>query len=180
MAAGRSSRFGENKLLAQYGGRSLIERALSAVPADRLDSVVVVTHFDEVCALAGDHGFGTAWNGRPEDGISLTIRIGLTMLRDMDAVIFMVCDQPKLTRASVAAEVDFYCEHPGFIVSMSAGGARGNPCIFPSEYFGELGALTGDAGGSAVIRNHEDSLRLFELEDASELSDIDSQADIRM
>ena len=33
MAAGNASRFGENKLLALWRGRSLIERALAAVPA---------------------------------------------------------------------------------------------------------------------------------------------------
>ena len=44
MAAGNARRFGENKLAAQLRGRSLILRALEAVPAEKFHTVVVVTH----------------------------------------------------------------------------------------------------------------------------------------
>ena len=48
MAAGNARRFGENKLAAQLRGRSLILRALEAVPAEKFDKVVVVTQYPEV------------------------------------------------------------------------------------------------------------------------------------
>ena len=41
MAAGNARRFGDNKLAAQLRGRSLILRALEAVPAEKFDKVVV-------------------------------------------------------------------------------------------------------------------------------------------
>ena len=53
MAAGNARRFGENKLAAQLRGRSLILRALEAVPAEKFDKVVVVTQYPEVMRLAG-------------------------------------------------------------------------------------------------------------------------------
>ena len=52
MAAGNARRFGENKLAAQLRGRSLILRALEAVPAEKFDKVVVVTQYPEVMRLA--------------------------------------------------------------------------------------------------------------------------------
>jgi len=178
MAAGQSSRFSRNKLLMEFDGLSLAERTLGAVPADMLDRIVVVTRFPEVRAWAEAKGFDIQWNDAPEKGISLTIRLGLQLMRDMDAVVFMVCDQPLLTRASVSASVEYFREHPDRIVSASYASLRGNPCIFPSVYFPELNALTGDTGGSAVIREHEDALLLFEFPDASELKDIDQISDI--
>ena len=45
MAAGNARRFGDNKLAAQLGGRSLIRRTLEAVPADLFDAVAVVTQY---------------------------------------------------------------------------------------------------------------------------------------
>ena len=54
MAAGNARRFGENKLAAQLRGRSLILRALEAVPAEKFDKVVVVTQYPEVMRLAGE------------------------------------------------------------------------------------------------------------------------------
>ena len=52
MAAGNARRFGENKLAAQLKGRSLISRALDAVPAEQLHAVVVVSQYPEVMDLA--------------------------------------------------------------------------------------------------------------------------------
>ena len=53
MAAGFGRRFGGNKLTAELGcGETLIGRALSAIPADKLDRVVVVTQYPQVAAPA--------------------------------------------------------------------------------------------------------------------------------
>ena len=173
MAAGLSSRFGRNKLLEVFNGRSLIERALDAVPGGNLYRVVVVTRFPEIRAMAKSRKHECVWNDRPEDGISHTINLGLQRLDDADAALFMVCDQVYLTQAAVTAMVDYYRQCHDHIVCMSYGGERGNPCIFPSAFFPELLALEGDRGGSEVIRRHETRLKLFEASDASELMDID-------
>ena len=175
MAAGNAARFGENKLAASLNGKTLIEHALDAVPADRPDAVCVVTQYGEVARLAEERGFLVVRNDRPQDGLSRTVRLGTQALTGRcDAILYMVSDQPLLRRESVAALLAFYREHPGRIVAASHGGRRGNPCVFPAQYFTELCQLTGDTGGSAVIRAHEDALLLFEV-DAGELIDVDTR-----
>ena len=42
MAAGNARRFGENKLAAVFQGKSLLQRALEAVPSEKLGPVAVV------------------------------------------------------------------------------------------------------------------------------------------
>ena len=106
MAAGNARRFGDNKLAAQLRGRSLILRALEAVPAEKFDKVVVVTQYPEVMRLAGEFRFAAVHNPHPDYGISHTIALGLTELRDCDGVLFQVSDQPLLRRESVAELVD--------------------------------------------------------------------------
>jgi len=178
MAAGRSSRFGRNKLLEEIGGKSLICRALESVPAEMLYKTVVVTGYPEIKSQAEERGFSVVRNERPEDGISLSIRLGLNELQDVDAVMFVVCDQPYLKRQSVAAALESYLEHPDQILSMSNNGRRGNPCIFPSALFPELLKLEGDVGGSAVIRKHDELMQLFEVAEVAELEDVDHEADL--
>ncbi len=174
LAAGNAERFGENKLAAAVGGKTLIERALDAVPAEKLAAVCVVTQYDEVESLALRHGFRCVRNERPQDGLSRSVRLGTEALRsDCDAILYLVSDQPLLRRESVAALVDFGCAHPEHIVGASHDGKRGNPCVFPAKYFPELCALTGDVGGSAVIREHEDKLLLFDV-NKEELLDVDT------
>ena len=175
MAAGNARRYGNNKLAASLNGRSLIRRALEAVPAEVLDSVVVVTQYPEIMTLAGEFHFSALHNPHPDYGISHTIRLGLTALRDCDGVVFLVSDQPLLRRESVAALISFWKQHPEHIAALGHNGVRGNPCLFPARFFPELMALKEDHGGNTVIRRNEDSLMLLEVA-PQELTDVDTQA----
>lgn len=174
MAAGMSRRFGENKLAVTLNGVSLLEHALRAIPADRFAAVCVVTRSGEGEALAARYGFSVIHNDRPDLGLSRTIRLGTEVLQDRcHAIMYLVADQPLLRRESVSALLACARMHPQSIVAAAENGKRGNPCLFPASFFSELCALTGDTGGSAVIRAHEDSLLLFELE-PRELHDVDT------
>lgn len=173
LAAGNARRFGENKLAAEVDGRSLILRALETVPGELFDNVVVVTQYPEILELAGAFHFSAVYNPHPDWGISHTIRLGLTGLRDCGGVLFLVSDQPLLTRESVQRLVELWKRQPDRITALSHGGVRGNPCLFPARFFPELMALTEDRGGSSVIRRHEEDLVLLEVQ-ARELTDVDT------
>ena len=174
MAAGFGRRFGGNKLTAELGcGETLIDRALSTIPADKLDRVVVVTQYPQVAAPAEKYGFTSLHNPHPERGQSESIRIGLAALEGCDAVLFLVADQPKLQKETVSRLLDFAAAHPDRIVGLGHNGRRGNPCLFPARFFPELMALTGDCGGRSVILAHEDDLLLLEVP-SSQLIDIDT------
>ena len=175
MAAGNAQRFGENKLAVQLEGKSLALRALEAVPADRFQRIVVVTQYREVMALGAERGWQVVENRQPDLGISHTIALGLEHTADCAATMFLVADQPLLRPETVAGLVDFWRARPDCIAALGHGGVRGNPCIFPASVFPELMALTGDRGGSAVIRRHEDLLTLLEVP-AEELFDVDTAA----
>ncbi len=179
MAAGNAKRFGDNKLDKTIGDKSLIDRALSCIPKEKLYKVVVVTQYDEVMQKASNHGFIAVKNEHPDFGISHTIKLGIEVLKDCDAIMFMVSDQPLLKKESVWNMIDYYVQNHDFIVGMSYNGVRGNPCIFPKEFFDELKKLKEDHGGNTVIRKHEDRLKLFEATHPDELSDIDTKDDLR-
>lgn len=178
MAAGSARRFGANKLAAELDGRSLIRRALEAVPSDHLNGVCVVTRYGEVEAIAREFGFRCIRSELPAGGVSFTIRLGTeALMGQCDAILYQTADQPFLRRETVAALVEYYRARPGHIVSISHDGKRGSPVIFPKEFFPELCDLTGDMGGRAVIRRHEDRLLLFEV-DARELADVDTRENL--
>lgn len=178
MAAGDARRFGENKLAVEFEGKSLLLRALEAVPREKFAKVTVVTQYPEAEALASAFGFTPVRNPHPDWGISYTIRLGLETMEGCGAVLFQVSDQPLLRRETVAAAVDFFLEHPDKLVGLAHDGVRGNPCIFPAAYFPELMALREDRGGSSVIRRHEEDLLLFEAP-ARELEDADTRQALR-
>ena len=178
MAAGNARRFGENKLAAQLRGRSLILRTLETVPPEVFENVVVVTQYPAIMRLAGEFRFSAVYNEHPDYGISHTIELGLTALRDCDGVCFLVSDQPLLRRESVAALARCWKESPDKLAALGHGGVRGNPCIFPARFYQELLELREDHGGSTVIRRHEAELRLLEVPE-EELADVDTAEAMR-
>ena len=178
MAAGNARRFGENKLAAVFQGRSLLQRALEAVPAEKLGPVAVVTQYPEAAALARGFGFRPVRNPHPDWGISYTIRLGLEAVGPCDGALFLVSDQPLLRREAVAALVDAFRARPDALAALGHNGVRGNPCIFPARYFPELLALREDQGGSTVIRRHPEELLLFEAP-GEELEDVDTPHALR-
>lgn len=178
LAAGNADRFGSNKLFAEISGKTMIDRAFDAIPADELNDIVVVTQYTEVAERAARRGFRTVMNDHPEQGLSLSVRLGTTALMDRcDGILYQVADQPWLKRESVSRMIGMFREYPDRIVGMSHHGSRGNPCVFPKKYYEELRALSGDRGGRSVIERHEDDLMLSEVVE-SELKDIDTPHDI--
>ena len=179
LAAGSATRFGENKLLLPFRGKPLAAHALTVLPKEVFHAVAVVTRFPVIEEAARAHGFLAVRNDAPERGQSESVRRGVQAIGEAcDAILFLVADQPLLTEESIRAVLDCGRLHPEAIIAASAAGRRGNPCLFPSVYFQELLSLTGDGGGSAVIRNHPEALVLCEIP-ARELQDIDTPEDLR-
>lgn len=178
MAAGNARRFGDNKLAAGVRGRSLILRALEAVPGEEFETVAAVTQYPEVMALAERFHFSAVRNEHPDWGISHTIRLGLDALGDCGGAMFLVSDQPLLRRESVRALAELWRSQPDKIAALAHGGVRGNPCVFPARLFPELLALREDCGGNTVIRRHEEDLVLLEVPE-EELTDVDTPEALR-
>ena len=175
MAAGDARRFGQNKLLQPFRGRPLIDYALDAANPALFCQIVVVTQYDAIAVRAAARGCTVLRNEHPDWGVSHTICLGTKALQACDGILYLVSDQPLLTRASVARIVAEWRQHPDCIVGAASGEARGNPNLFPQKYFPDLLHLQGDRGGTRVIRQHPEVLRIVQVPEA-ELHDCDTPA----
>lgn len=178
LASGAGRRFGGNKLLAEVEGVPLIRRAMAAVPARLFDRAAVCSPYPEVLALAGASGYLPLRNSHADEGVSASVRLGLSAMEGMDGVLFSVCDQPFLTTNSIKALINSFLSCPDRICALSWQGKRGNPVVFPADLFPELSVLTGDVGGGAVIKAHPQRLLLVEAGSADELRDVDTRSDL--
>lgn len=178
LASGSGRRFEGNKLLAPVKGVPMIRRAMAAIPAALFDRAAVCSPYPEILEWAEGAGFLPLHNPRAREGLSASVRLGVSAMGDMDGALFAVCDQPFLTTNSVLRLKAAFRGAPRSICALSWRGERGNPVIFPAECFPELAALAGDAGGGAVIRRHPDRLLLVEAASPAELQDVDRREDL--
>lgn len=161
LAAGNASRFGSQKLHAQINGTSLIIHTLDIIPKDC--PACVVTGDSSIFTLAVERGLKAIMNNRPDDGISRSIRLGLSAMMNFDAICFLVADQPLLSQESIVKMIELWKQNPTNIIRASSGVNPGNPCIFPHHFFSSLLSLTGDHGGSSIIKTNPDLVIYAEL-----------------
>ena len=110
LAAGNSRRFGSNKLLYEIEGKPMylltlekLKKASEKIPESE---IIVVTQYEEIVKKAGEMKIPVFINPRPEDGISLSMQIGLMSVRETDACLFAVSDQPWLEGDTVVALIE--------------------------------------------------------------------------
>ncbi len=117
LAAGAGSRFGGGKLLAEFGGERLFERAMNVLPKELFSRVAVVSGCEDILAESERRGFLAVRNSAPEKGVSLSIRLGLEAAKPCSAVLFLVCDQPLLRKESVLRILEAGAAHPERIIA---------------------------------------------------------------
>lgn len=179
LAAGSGSRFGGGKLLAEFDGAALYARAMDAIPTEMLVRTAVVSGSAEILAESARRGLTGVRNDAPEDGVSRSIALGLDAVEPCSAALFLVGDQPLLTRESVRRILEAGRENPDKIIApQRPDGRLGNPCLFPAAFFPELRALRGDRGGKQVIRAHPEAVVTVPLPE-EELFDADTKEELR-
>ena len=178
MAAGFGRRFGGNKLLVPVDGVLMVERAFHALPPVPFDRAAVVSACPEILTLGSSAGFLPVFNPDAAEGRAASVRLGLEQMRDMDGVLFAVCDQPWLRRESVERLLVDFAARPDHICALGFEGRRGNPAVFPRALFPELLALSGEEGGGKVIKAHPLLVCLTQAADPRELLDVDRPEDL--
>lgn len=174
LAAGRSVRFGSSKLLADFGGRPLICRALEALRAVSAQRICVVTGCEQIAELARREGMDVIINSAPELGQAHSIHLGVQAMDDMDAVLLLVGDQPLLTGESLARLVFSFEGCGKGIACLQDQTHAGNPAVFSKRYYPELLALAGDRGARGILKTHSADLRIVDCVYPGELADVDT------
>ena len=112
MASGLARRFGSNKLLADFGGRPLLCRALEVTATPALAARVVVTRSAEVKTLCDAQAIPCLLHSLP--GRNDTVRLGLEALLEqcpnLAGCIFLPGDQPLLQRETLEALITAFAQ----------------------------------------------------------------------
>ena len=183
LAAGFSRRFGENKLLYEIEGkpmyRFLTERLLHLQKKKKLQTLTVVTQYEEIRQYAEKQGMTAVENRDSSRGISSSLQLGLAAAMEKSReekenyYLFFVADQPFLTERTVEEFVSAFLKTGKGIGCVCKEGIAGNPVIFHQKYVEELLELTGDIGGKRVLKHHLEDVFYYEVSNEGELRDLD-------
>lgn len=189
MASGLGKRFGSNKLMADFHGKPLISRILSATDTALFAARIVVTRSPEVESLCRERNIPVLLHAMPYR--NHTVHLGLSALLkehpELTGCMFALGDQPLLTRETLEAMGIAFsqCDQntSSAIVRLASVSGDdllipGNPVLFGSRYFEELLTLPDNQGGNVLLKKYPDSVRYFPVSDPLELADADTPADL--
>jgi molybdenum cofactor cytidylyltransferase len=179
LAAGRASRMGSNKLIAELDGEPIVRRTVRAVLGSRARPVIVVTGNEADAVRDALAGLDVMFVHNPEfaDGMSTSLRAGIAAAGTARAALVCLGDMPRLEARHLDAVIDaFLAGDPDEIIVPTADRKRGNPVLWPHRYFAEIAQLSGDVGARALIDRHADQVRLLAIDDPAILIDVDTPA----
>ena len=180
LAAGKSERMGQPKLLMPWGRSTILEQTLDNLLSSRVsEAIVVVGHkAEEVIKTIADRPVRIATNPTYQQGMSTSIITGLNLVDDSTkAVMLVLADQPLVDTEIINNLIEEFAEHNKGIVIPTYQGRRGHPVIFSIKYKGELLGLKGDIGGRQIIKQHPDDILEVAVDSPSINIDIDTASD---
>lgn len=188
LAAGGSSRFGSDKLLAQLDGRPLLAHALETVRAAREAGVlergvgVAPAFGGAVARLLGRSGLSVA---TASGGLSDSLRAGLVLLEHAygpercGAALIVLGDHPRLRLDVLETLVRAWRDGASPVVRPAYAAAPhvpGHPVLLDRELWELAGSATGDAGLRDVLGSARVPVRTVIV--AGEDPDVDTPADL--
>lgn len=171
MASGYGKRFGENKLMADFRGKPMIERILD-VTDGLFEKRVVVTRYEDVANLCRMRDVLFVRHDFPFR--SDTVRIGIENMDGVNRCMFCPGDQPLLTRDTIKALLLSSTNEQEFIWRPCFDETPGAPVIFPKWTFEELLNLPEGKGGDVIMKKYPDKVKMVEISNAWELLDADT------
>jgi molybdenum cofactor cytidylyltransferase len=179
LAAGPSTRMGENKLLLRLEGETMLARVVRRAVAAGLDPVIVVLGHEAARVAAHLEGLpcGTVVNPDYARGINSSARAGIaTVPPAARAAVVLLADMPLVTDRMIATVVARYRQSDAPLVISEFGGVQAPPTLYDRSLFAELGGPAGEGSGKRVVRRHRAEAAVVDLP-AAALVDLDRPED---
>ena len=183
LAAGRSSRFGTDKLRhVLASSNSLLVTTVSLIETLPCPVTLVVNperyHYARACC-APETAVIVAEEA--EQGLSASVRAGISACESFDACMLALADMPFVAAKTLTALIDA-ASTSSIIVPVyeneDGESRRGNPVVFGRDFYPALCALEGDVGGRELLNTYAAAVRYVSVEDEGILQDIDVPDDI--
>ena len=178
LASGASRRFGGNKLMAPLGDKPVIAHTLEKVAelAPLFEKSIVATRYDEIATLSEIYRLCFVLHDLPSK--SDTVRIAVEAIGVASGYLFLQSDQPLLTAETITALALAWQNDKDSIWRLAYRGVVATPVIFPGKFFAELRALSGDSGGSPIIKQNGSIVKILEAKAEAEVLDLDEPSDM--
>ncbi len=166
LAAGRSTRFGADKLCAKLNGKAVVRWSAMAL-VDAVDEVYVIVPpgADATIQALSRLDVRFVINLGRDEGMASSIRAGIAALPAVaEAVVIALADQPLVSPDVIRAVTERWRVGDAAAAAPVYRDGRGHPVLFGRGSFGALAALRNDVGARAVLDALGDGVALVAID----------------
>ena len=182
LAAGNSSRFGdENKLLAKFGEKTVIETTINNIAKlfKKDEITIVLRNKSQLPNFLKFLPYKLTIVSKKNFGISESIKQGLNKFITKDGVIICLGDMPGVSASTYSKIRNTLIEQEDKIIVPLYKGTKGNPIGIPRKFYGKLKNISGDLGFKQLFSQLKKNISFLEIDDKYILKDIDTKKDLQ-
>ena len=185
LAAGAATRFGGNKLVADFHGQPLIARILNSVQALSPERIIVVSgagheqlraqsvfQLNNLAPSVELH-YCPQWQG----GMGHSLAFGVRLSNNLNPIMILLGDQPRIGAQELYSLWYRWCTQPSHIVSSRFANTLGVPAIFPASFKPSLCECSGDRGAKPLLFTYAQQVLAVDIPAAE--YDVDTQDDLK-
>lgn len=177
LAAGRSERFGSQKLVADYKGKLMLQWVMDSVALLKARRKVLIVNptWKEIGGNFQLHGVEVLYNLNYEEGIASSVRsaISACTAEHCDTVMILLGDMPEVRREVMENVLEEARASDKPIVAAYFGDTKGFPTVVKSPVFPDILSLRGDEGIRQIIEEKPELLRKVFIDDPRIVKDVD-------
>lgn len=169
LAAGAATRMGKAKMLLPYGGQTILGHIVEEVQAlnPAITCLVTGKYTAEIETVINVNSLEMVPFDNWQAGMSASIQFGLSSILEkqpnIDAVLFVVSDQPFLDRQLLFRMLDAFQQSGKGIVAAKYQQQFGTPVLFSKSYFPEIRLLEGDRGAKKLVEKQLENVVLVDF-----------------
>jgi molybdenum cofactor cytidylyltransferase len=152
-AAGRSIRFGADKLLADYAGKPVAAHVADLLAGMGFGHLLAVCPRGNTARadLFAARGFAIVWNDESDRGLGHSLALGAGRAHLLGASGLLVClaDMPNVSLGHIERMLVVFGE--GDAIATEVEGIRMPPALLPRSFFPLLMKLSGDHGAGVLL-----------------------------
>jgi xanthine dehydrogenase accessory factor len=180
LAAGKSTRMSQQKLLMPFEGKSMIATVVAKIAGTALLRTIVVTGSDrnKIEEELKAYPISFANNERYEEGMLTSVQAGVAAAGpEADGYLVLLGDQPMVSEVVINRLIAVFQKTEKGLLIPTFKGKRGHPVVIGSKYKEEIKILNPEIGLRELFLNHSDDILEIEFESEAVLKDIDTPED---
>lgn len=176
LAAGKSARMGQNKLLMKWGDVTVLEKVIQTIQSAEVNDIVLVTTQEIANQFTIDE-LRIVINETSHEMLS-SIRLGLQNQNvEVQATLIVLGDQPQIESRSVRSVCEAYQKSKSNLVVPSYQMRRGHPWLIARPLWSEILNMPLDQSPRDFLNKHANEIEYVNLDTPTILQDLDTPED---